>query len=360
MAKHTATQYEFPGFTKLLGTIVPDIAFDELMPMLTPAEWKVVCYIMRRTWGWKKESDNISLSQICTGITRRDGEVLDSGTGLSKQTAITAIKGLINKGVILAIRNATPTEGNLPTTYALRFQDQQATKPANHQTSMREGKQASEPANQERTLLAKQKNTPLSKNKTSPGQSLGQALVKVLDTQTTALQQTALQTSIRSIRSKSVKKSRKALESSERRGTVKSLSQLLKSGEVGPASLYPLRPSRHGPKRARRPVEGTNTPQPDQTPTSPPISSPRASQDQRATARIADFVREVSQEFGDMRIEANISQIGGLYERSRRDEAGFLDWMYVVRAELRERRGAINNPMAYFYSTLRNKLKLAP
>jgi hypothetical protein len=43
------------------------------MADLSGAELKVVLYVARRTFGFGKESDNISLSQMAQGITKRDG-----------------------------------------------------------------------------------------------------------------------------------------------------------------------------------------------------------------------------------------------------------------------------------------------
>nr|MDP9472985.1 replication protein [Chloroflexota bacterium] len=55
-----------------------------LMPQLSDAELRVLLYIVRRTFGFKREADAISLSQMVSGITTREGQVLDRGTGLSK------------------------------------------------------------------------------------------------------------------------------------------------------------------------------------------------------------------------------------------------------------------------------------
>src|SRR5579862_1397518 len=96
------TRYLFEGFSTNFGTAIPDIAFDEIMPLLSASEWKVLCYIMRRTFGFKKEADSISLSQICSGITKHNGQILDRGTGLSKQTVIASLKVLQEKGIVIA------------------------------------------------------------------------------------------------------------------------------------------------------------------------------------------------------------------------------------------------------------------
>ena len=94
------------------------------MPFLSPTEWKVCSYVVRRTFGWKKASDRISLEQICHGIVRRDGSRLDHGTQLDRKTAIKALRGLEAKGVIVAQRNYSDARGYEATSYGLRFRGQ--------------------------------------------------------------------------------------------------------------------------------------------------------------------------------------------------------------------------------------------
>ena len=50
---------KFPGFRSPNYTQVPDKVFDELLSELNLAELKVLLYIIRRTFGFKKSSDNI-------------------------------------------------------------------------------------------------------------------------------------------------------------------------------------------------------------------------------------------------------------------------------------------------------------
>ena len=64
------------------STQIPDVILDRWMSQLTGAELKVLLYVARRTYGFGKSSDRISLQQIARGIRRRDGSVLDLGTGL--------------------------------------------------------------------------------------------------------------------------------------------------------------------------------------------------------------------------------------------------------------------------------------
>ena len=113
--------FRFDGFASPNYTSIPDDFFDVLAPELTEAELRVLIYLMRRTFGWKKSSDDVSLKQLVEGITTREGRVLDRGTGMSKSAVVRGLAGLEEKGVIIAQRNASAERGNLPTTYALRM-----------------------------------------------------------------------------------------------------------------------------------------------------------------------------------------------------------------------------------------------
>src|SRR5436309_15304390 len=90
---------KFGGFHSPTYTPVPDELFDELLADLSGAELKVLMYICRRTFGFKKDRDTISISQMTDGIQKKDGEVLDRGTGLSKDSVARAVKSLEEKGV---------------------------------------------------------------------------------------------------------------------------------------------------------------------------------------------------------------------------------------------------------------------
>jgi phage replication O-like protein O len=119
----TDNQGKFQGFQFPTTTPVPDEVFDVLMPQLSGAELKVLMYICRRTFGFKKESDSISLHQIATGITTRDGRVLDGGTGLCKRHVIRALKVLEKKNIIKVTRKVDETGLNEANTYSLNMLD---------------------------------------------------------------------------------------------------------------------------------------------------------------------------------------------------------------------------------------------
>jgi hypothetical protein len=117
----TANQGTFQGFQFPTTTPVPDEVFDVLMPQLSGAELKVLLYICRRTFGFKKASDTISLHQIAHGITTRDGRVLDGGTGLSKRHVINALKVLEKRNIITVTRKVDETGLNDVNTYSLNM-----------------------------------------------------------------------------------------------------------------------------------------------------------------------------------------------------------------------------------------------
>src|SRR5205085_7796297 len=90
----------FRGFRSPNYTMVPDELFDELLVDLSGAELKVLLYVIRRTFGFKKGSDRISKAQLEKGIQRSDGTILDRGTGLSRRAIRLAVDSLVERNVL--------------------------------------------------------------------------------------------------------------------------------------------------------------------------------------------------------------------------------------------------------------------
>ena len=88
---------KFPGFPPQPSTNFWSYPKDlnGYWHQLSGSEQKVLDYILRHTWGFDKVADEISLTQLQKGIKN-----FDKGTGLARQTIITALKGLIRKGFI--------------------------------------------------------------------------------------------------------------------------------------------------------------------------------------------------------------------------------------------------------------------
>jgi phage replication O-like protein O len=70
-------------------TQTPNDLFDRWLPHLGEAELKVLLVIMRKTFGWHKKRDRISITQ------------LSDITGLLRETVISATKSLQSKGMII-------------------------------------------------------------------------------------------------------------------------------------------------------------------------------------------------------------------------------------------------------------------
>jgi hypothetical protein len=115
----TDNQATFPGFQFPNTTQIPNQVFDSLMPYLSGGELKVLLYICRRTFGFRKESDSISLTQIAHGITTKAGRVLDQGTGLSKRQVQRALRALEGRQVIQVERKVDETGLHEVNTYRL-------------------------------------------------------------------------------------------------------------------------------------------------------------------------------------------------------------------------------------------------
>jgi hypothetical protein len=102
-------------------TQVPNVVLDRWMASMTGAEIKVVLYVIRRTYGFGRTSDRISVGQMVDGIVKRDGTRLDYGTGLGRSTVIAAIDGLTREGVLLRRASRAPSGADRPAVVSLNL-----------------------------------------------------------------------------------------------------------------------------------------------------------------------------------------------------------------------------------------------
>ena len=115
------SDFHYNGFADPNYTPVPDDVFDLIAPNLTESELRVLLYVVRRTFGFRKTSDAISVSQMERGITTREGTVLDLGTGLSRTAIRTGCRGLIDKGILTVDRVLSPDGDYETNVYSLCF-----------------------------------------------------------------------------------------------------------------------------------------------------------------------------------------------------------------------------------------------
>lgn len=100
-------KFKRPGYTQ-----IPNEIFDELMPSLSGAQFKILCLISRRTLGWRRESHAMSQVEIA------------AGTGLSKQGVTDAIKLLEEGGFIVADRKFLGGARPAATEYSLSIEEE--------------------------------------------------------------------------------------------------------------------------------------------------------------------------------------------------------------------------------------------
>lgn len=115
--------FRFEGFENPTTTPVPDVVFDLFLSHLKEAELKVLLYIIRRTFGFKKDRDPISFNQFLRGITvKKDGRVLDRGCGIKSRTTLSsALKSLEAMGIVQAEKGMDERGENVTTVYRLHF-----------------------------------------------------------------------------------------------------------------------------------------------------------------------------------------------------------------------------------------------
>lgn len=85
------------------STQIPNIISDLIMPRISEAEMRCLHYICRRTYGFHKERDRISLSQFINGIKNCEERRLDYGAGLSRPSVVEALKNLLGADLIRII-----------------------------------------------------------------------------------------------------------------------------------------------------------------------------------------------------------------------------------------------------------------
>jgi len=102
-------------------TETPNWIFDEAAPSLDGAPLKVLLYVARRTRGFHRESDAISLEQFVAGITTRDGRQLDKGCGVRNRTTVLKALAELERRGYIGRAHGRPGRGKEATTlYFLR------------------------------------------------------------------------------------------------------------------------------------------------------------------------------------------------------------------------------------------------
>lgn len=317
--------FQFNGFSAPNGTFVPDEVFDILAPELSEAELRVLLYIIRRTFGFKKNSDNISLKQMTEGITTREGRVLDRGTGLSKAGNAKGIRGLVDKGVVVSTRNRSVQKGDQATTYTLRF------------------KEAAQVGGIGGARSTSEDQTPVSTKETGGCPPSRQGRVHQVDTQETVLQQTVLQETDfnpSNIREPQAEKTPNC-QTSRQRNEVPTLasSQQTTFEPIGSVLLRVKPQQLHSSETA-----------------------------EEARDAIRAYLQDIALKFNDQApLESSVSRAYNLYKAVHLPVGEFLSRLLGTSSTVRERRSKVKKQvngakltMPYFFACLEGELGLRP
>lgn len=106
MARRKKRASGFPGFQReyTKNFFKYPTALETYWPDLTGAEQKVLDYILRRTYGFQKLSDPISLTQFVSGSGKKN-----LGCGVSRTHVLRCLVSLESKGFIIVEKNGYST-----------------------------------------------------------------------------------------------------------------------------------------------------------------------------------------------------------------------------------------------------------
>ncbi|XOB41776.1 MAG: replication protein [Candidatus Nealsonbacteria bacterium] len=88
------------------STQIPNVISDLIEPRVPEGEVRCLKYICRRTYGFHKERDRISLTQFTDGLKNKDGKRLDYGAGLSRPSVVEALRNLIGANIVKVIKTS--------------------------------------------------------------------------------------------------------------------------------------------------------------------------------------------------------------------------------------------------------------
>lgn len=137
----------------------PNAYVDQYMHLLTPEEWKTLCYAVRRILGFNKRQDRISLGQFMNGLVS-NGKQLDYGTGLCESAQREALKGLKKYKLLVEVAPNDPQLNQGPL-YELQIDSkkvEQAKLVGRWETKQKQNSLRTKKARA--TALEKRKNTP--------------------------------------------------------------------------------------------------------------------------------------------------------------------------------------------------------
>lgn len=338
--------FHFPGFSAPNGTFVPNEVFDTLLPILGAAEIRALFYIVRRTFGFRKERDAISFNQFLRGIVRRSGRVLDHGCGIKNRTNLSrALRSLEALGAIESDKGWDERGENQTTVYRLRFRNDvgEGVVPKKHYPSAEEVPPVV-PLQYPQKIVEQQKDLQSNSSTIEARNDI--------EAERTASHPIADDQS-RQVSSEVVPIAQlmhQRVGQLRQRSPAPSASHRRKNIPVGPSA-----PS----ATAYRADSGREVVvPPDEAHEGSGVAAVDPDGRARPPLQIEAIITQFSNEFhDDEHLEANINQAARLWKQSGRSEQTFSQLLFDSASTTRK-RGGVRNRMAYYFRVLRDMLGL--
>lgn len=92
---------EKPNYTQF-----PNYVLDWVLAELNLSETRVYLYVLRRTFGFHRSYERITIDQFVNGKKDTDGKKLDRGAGISRIAVRAALKSLEKAGLVRKVKSA--------------------------------------------------------------------------------------------------------------------------------------------------------------------------------------------------------------------------------------------------------------
>lgn len=343
------------------------------------SELKVVEYILRHTWGWNEYGvkKKITVDEFMHGRKGRNGLRMDAGTGLSESSVKRGLAAALAHGLIeeeVDDRDKARTKKY----YCLRMRNEQDAQelpedPADEADRARDDLEHNTAKNGEGTPSFRGFNlNPQASGQTETDSKPDSGGSKRTPEGFNLNPRSEKDTSEKHFYSdspnreekseqtgKQKKKQQSTLNSTPNRGggfkPIGEVAELMQQHLLMRASEAPSPDPNNVFKRPRRGLGSTKRRQLSNSSSLSKTHAQGPFQAATATARIADTIKMISLQFGDAKVNANISHAGHLFADSGLSEQAFLDWLYLARSETQQSAG-VRNRMAYFFAILHARL----
>jgi hypothetical protein len=101
---------------------IMDMLWCKYLSMLSGSEYKILFFILARTFGFNKLIEIINIKSIKNGFASKEGDLIQYGTNLSVRTIKRAIKSLVKKHYIIQYSRSSMRDGRrLASAYSINL-----------------------------------------------------------------------------------------------------------------------------------------------------------------------------------------------------------------------------------------------